>query len=839
LRYDIALSYQLSRVPGLLDADTAEDLNTVTMEYTRDHILLADPTVHVFIDNVELLSQTILHREGRRMPSINSLQNRNQSRRLDDLVNLWVTLAFRGFAFNLTEEVTTNLISDAIDSPGYTMAIRNSGNPALTKSYVTAEGEDSITPLLEDVPEDGTGSSAAIVIVVVVFILVVACGVSAHFYHKRSNKGLPCITARRKEADRDVQPSPESLNMASQVGSMFSFDDTATAGTNGLMRFISSVSRSKDSTGSGNTTNSAQESFQNEVDVDDLDDVGVVPDEDLGHLTPTILEEEEPTTTCSSTDEEEPHPLTGIIPPMIVYDHIDGEGKNELDGLKNKRRDVSVVPSRRVEASSSFKAVLESRGRPTAASDLAEYFSETSDFVTDPSLQRWDDIGSRPSPIGIMMDSDGDDVSVASTPARLYESDSETKSHRKTKSFDDCSIIESVRDILLLSPELDIGATPSPSEIGGLSIPSEALGNRMKVKQRPMASLPLATNDIASGTADAGYDIKLDHDPSIGTAVEKGQPRSLTLRGNVKNAGAACDTKNSFWSRSPIAKGVKDAFWSTKRIDLVQSRRNAGAPPSTPTKNEEGSRWLAPSPPTGKEPTSRLGGPQFGLPATRPEYPAVDRRCSTPTRLESQGKRIPTPPRDYHAVRSGASPVIVPVHSISEESLGEIQQSLRSLSGSFGTAQESLEDEVTFEFRAQRIGKLGMVINSTPRTGPFVEQVKDYSTLFGRILAGDRIVEVDGVETVNMKIKEVTKRLSGKYGIRATSGEVRIKVARAREWAEEAQSQRSDNSNGSVAGYQSHHRSCSEPEPLSDRASMNSMNEHHRLFSYSRSGEEV
>lgn len=236
---------------------------------------------------------------------------------------------------------------------------------------------------------------------------------------------------------------------------------------------------------------------------------------------------------------------------------------------------------------------------------------------------------------------------------------------------------------------------------------------------------------------------------------------------------------------------------------------------------------MAPSPPTGKQPTSRFGGPPLGLPAT-----AEDRHCSTPTRLE-----MPTPPRGDHAVRSGASPSIVPVNSNSEESQGEIRHSLRSLSGSFGTAQESLEDEVNFEFRAQRIGKLGMVINSTPRTGPFVEQVKDYSTLLGRILAGDRIVEVDGVETTNMTIKEVTKRLSGKYGIRATSGEVRIKVARAREWAEEAQ--RSDNGNGSVASYQSHHRSCSDPEPLSDRASLNSMSEHHRLFSYSRTGEEV
>ena len=86
------------------------------------------------------------------------------------------------------------------------------------------------------------------------------------------------------------------------------------------------------------------------------------------------------------------------------------------------------------------------------------------------------------------------------------------------------------------------------------------------------------------------------------------------------------------------------------------------------------------------------------------------------------------------------------MQSNSEESQGDSRRSLKSRSASFSTGQGSSDEEVYFEFRAPRIGKLGLVINSSPLTGPMVEQVKDYSTLFGCILAGDKIVEVDGVE---------------------------------------------------------------------------------------------
>ena len=500
--------------------------------------------------------------------------------------------------------------------------------------------------------------------------------------------------------------------------------------------------------------------------------------------------------------------------------------------------------------------------------------SETSDFMTDPYTSadpytsRWTRLESRrPSPIGIVMDSDGDDDerSVSSTPVRLQsDSFSETQPHRKTKSLDDCSILDSLSDIIVSSDDYEANM----ANISPIAMPT--LHRKMEPPskmQKRLSSLPLLPNDSPSSNAPSpdhynalSPDITLER-------VERDHPETPPARNKP-------ETKNSFWNRSPIAKGVKEAIWSTKRSGTPT---RSGAP-ATPTRAEtQARRGLISTPlltPTRNDMSARRSLANGGRPSTpdRAEFPAVrrgsfnnipsstptnrselpaNRRSATPTRLEMMGRRIPTPMRGEQGPRRSASPVSRAfMKSSSEESQGDSRRSLRSRSASFSTAQESIEEEVHYEFRAQRIGKLGLVINSSPQTGPMVEQVKDYSTLFGRILAGDRIIEVDGLETSNMSIKEVTKRLAGKYGIRSNSGEVRIKVARIRERHWNDDDRRSVNSDGSGAAdsvdsfYSSHRRNHSDPEPILTRLALNSISEHHRLASYSqsnhsKSGEEV
>jgi hypothetical protein len=461
------------------------------------------------------------------------------------------------------------------------------------------------------------------------------------------------------------------------------------------------------------------------------------------------------------------------------------------------------------------------------------------------------------------MDSDEDEVSVASTPVRIRDVEEGLHLLRRTRSLDDCSILESVSDIIV--PDQDYSANISPIEPESGRISESPTRNQGKVK--PMASMPSMPDDPRCPN-----DVSPDQEPTPFTWVrgskaspdvppeqQKRSPRSHNPKsrsfGTVQDVVAA----RGFWSRSPIAKGMKDAIFPMKRSstptsrpDRANVRRNSGAP-ATPTRTDS---------------SSRRGSISIPAKASRSDFSA--RRCSTPTRLETMGRQKATPtmrgevmPRRSSspsiASRRSASPNWIPFLSIhspksdknSNDSQGMTRQhSFRRSSPSFGMKQENdlHAGEVYHEFRALRRGKLGLLINTSPQTGPMVEQVKDYSTLFGRIRAGDRIVEVDGIETSNMTIKEVTKRLNGKFGIRATPAEVRIKIARVRERKGTEEDRDSVNSIGSASmdsfSSHQHRRNHSDPEPLLDRLSMNSLSDPHRLSSYSysnhsKSGEEV
>jgi hypothetical protein len=528
--------------------------------------------------------------------------------------------------------------------------------------------------------------------------------------------------------------------------------------------------------------------------------------------------------------------------------------------------------------------------------------SETSNFVADP-YSKWRRLESRrPSPIGIVMDSDGeDDVSVASTPVRLHETDSGTQFvRRRTRSLDDFSILDSLSDIIVSS---DNGheANISPIAMPPLGKTKPESPGPNQTRRMLIDSLPPLQNDSPTNVASA---VSPDHmlldpdvtwfrnsrvDPETPT-LQHGLSSSPSLGSKAKQLSSIQEQRNSFWNRSPIAKGVKDAIWSKR-----SSTPTRNGPPSTPTRAEiQGKRafigGLPPSTPTRVDVGAKITGqipitPRLEVPALvrrnssllpLPSTPssrldlAPNRRASTPTRFELMARRFPTPTnRGDQSPRRSISPndARMPMRSNSEDSHNESRRSsMRSRSESFGTAQGSIEEEDYFEFRAQRIGKLGLVINSSPQTGPMVEQVKDYSTLFGRIHAGDRIVEVDGVETCNMSIKDVTKRLAGKYGIRTAAGEVRIKVARIRErdWqrspvpssepisfgdhrfhasAYDGDDHRSVHSEGSAGGsedsfYSYHRRNYSDPDPILHRLALDTVLEQRHSY-HSKSGEEV
>lgn len=398
-RFDITISYQISRVPGLMDAETVDNLDKISQAYLSDFVHKKEPSIEFFIDSTELLSQTVLSRKATNSSERDVYHNGSRRALAEQYVSLWVSVAFRGIAIKLSVEDMTTFLVSGIDSLGYSEAIQHGGNDFLQHAYAISPGEktNETVPHLDN--NKSNQKSTALVVVFVVFFCVAAFITSLCVYHKRSERGLPCrIFQARKTRVRDVH-SPDSVNMASHIGSMFSFDDTATVGTNGLMRFIGSFNsnRSDDSTSPGSTVQKSSSNDGGEnMSLDE--ETGVRTSRPaptpISYIDEEFDDHNEDGNDDADDEDDEPHPLTGLIPPMIVYDHIDNEVEDKtehdqqysgiLEAPKPKKRKWGpvVVPARRVEASQRFIAALSVRQRPSALNQFSEYLRFVSNHRT-------------------------------------------------------------------------------------------------------------------------------------------------------------------------------------------------------------------------------------------------------------------------------------------------------------------------------------------------------------------------------------------------------------------------------------------------------------------------
>lgn len=90
------------------------------------------------------------------------------------------------------------------------------------------------------------------------------------------------------------------------------------------------------------------------------------------------------------------------------------------------------------------------------------------------------------------------------------------------------------------------------------------------------------------------------------------------------------------------------------------------------------------------------------------------------------------------------------------------RQSWRSESSLDDPDPSSDDDGVQLVFQASRSGKLGLTIQFVDAFGPVVTQVKDYSPVLGQVLQGDRIIDIDGIPTFGMSLKDVSSMMSGR-----------------------------------------------------------------------------
>ena len=329
------ISFVISNVPGLIDDFTTRPpLEATTRDYLTEYILKTSPITDFALTRVNLLRQEILNTSVARLvdgtpravPGLRQ-NTQNETVQAKDFIRLQVALNLRGYQIYPAPIVLTDSLIAAVDSPEFTIDLRQSHS---FYANATAYSATRATPG-EVVPaptafEKRQISNAAVAVIVLIILCLVFSG--AILYRKYGRR-------RRLKRDLPVETEgPPRYSTGSQRPNVFSFD-LSPASSTGLGRLLAVFSSE-----SGEATG------------------------------PNSSEETAPSSRQSSEVEE--HPLTGIIPSMVVIDNIDEADPNaSMRSYSEKRaKKKSIVPTKRVEASKSFIEALNNSQHPSSLSDL-------------------------------------------------------------------------------------------------------------------------------------------------------------------------------------------------------------------------------------------------------------------------------------------------------------------------------------------------------------------------------------------------------------------------------------------------------------------------------------
>ncbi|KAG7347249.1 hypothetical protein IV203_030616 [Nitzschia inconspicua] len=225
-------------------------------------------------------------------------------------------------------------------------------------------------------------------------------------------------------------------------------------------------------------------------------------------------------------------------------------------------------------------------------------------------------------------------------------------------------------------------------------------------------------------------------------------------------------------------------------------------------------------------PTSRAGGvvpEDYISPSTPPEViergkklglPPIGRPFIPNLESRSRSKKVSRERNRQHYRKSALLSFSPITESLADSSMSELKKqdlvgvhgdSISTVShrrtsssdnsdGSRSSTTISRGDAIRLELTAPRKGQLGLIISASS-TGPFIRAVKDYSPLFGVILTGDKLLEIDGLNVSRLSVEECTNLLQSKPSSSYRSGTnanvLRIKVSRKIESRDETDHKRS------------------------------------------------
>mmetsp|Transcript_29200 Transcript_29200/g.70446 ORF Transcript_29200/g.70446 Transcript_29200/m.70446 type:complete len:1095 (+) Transcript_29200:71-3355(+) len=465
LDFSIPVSYQLTGLPGLLDDLSKLSLEQVSFDYITDYV--ADFSEKVFeLDTVELNSQSFgIHDE--RLLRRNLQQEINQQTKANQRVIrkeiVVVTVVFDGLSIGLDYDTISQLLVSGIKNAGFALALQGS-DPFFKKAVISSAADTKDTTVHEPVDEEREGPSSATVLVSIlgmigimatfmfavanrekieewwiqkrlerfqsnssdldtstyqgrpriVSIDMIARGIPESNFERAVSRMKTVIARLRSNGSDGLQkmygassPRQNSASQASRlshqgspnnVASLLSFDHSTHTGTNAsasnsIRRLITSITP----TGSKSSTEPDDSSGSLEKGEKPLDPLRI----------------SSPMSEVSEDSNQPEHPLSKVIPPMIVIDNIDDGTLGEAD----KKTEPKMVPGKCLQASTEIKSAL--TGQSTARVMMLN-------FPEFNAWQNYDEIPHSLSPLGLVMDSESETgTSCASTPANSVTQKSE------------------------------------------------------------------------------------------------------------------------------------------------------------------------------------------------------------------------------------------------------------------------------------------------------------------------------------------------------------------------------------------------------------------------------
>ena len=321
--FETNLTLHLLELDNFLSPETTVLLEEATSEFMTKFILAKNETSRFSLNIVELLSQRRLETTGGKQNLLRSLQQTD-----DHHVDLEISLGFQGFFLELNLDAVESLLAEGIDTFGYMRALRFTNDPALQFVEVGLHKEDEIFPTnvtTTTMTSDEINKSRWKVFLTVFVITGIFCVFV--LYIQKKNK--PSADISDIEVDLpDVSPAASLVSRCALLNT-FSHDRA--------VRFAS---------------------------IDELQR-SMTPTSLAGSTESGLSLRTSPNNSLLSTNEsieEEEHPLTGVIPPMIVFDSI--ESANDQENMKEESRSRGkiklVVPYKMVIATSTFRKALQS-----------------------------------------------------------------------------------------------------------------------------------------------------------------------------------------------------------------------------------------------------------------------------------------------------------------------------------------------------------------------------------------------------------------------------------------------------------------------------------------------